>query len=81
MKYRSCSRPPSSSSFSCRHSDAICEKRLSSPSPCPFFGTLPMKLSVACSGLVASLHLLLGVFSRHHFEQLGSNEAPGSDTN
>jgi hypothetical protein len=36
---------------------------------------------VACSGLVAGLHLLLGVFSRHHFERLGSNEAPGSDTN
>ena len=36
---------------------------------------------VTRSGLVAGLHLLLGVFSRHHFEQLGSNEAPGSDTN
>jgi hypothetical protein len=36
---------------------------------------------VACSGLFAGLHLLLGVISRHHFERLGSNEAPGSDTN
>jgi hypothetical protein len=36
---------------------------------------------VACSGLVAGLHLLLGVFSRHHFKRLGSNEAPGSNTN
>jgi hypothetical protein len=36
---------------------------------------------VACSGLVAGLHLLLGVISRHHFERLSSTEAPGSDTN
>jgi hypothetical protein len=36
---------------------------------------------VACSGLVAGLHLLLGEFSRHHFERLGSNEAPCFDTN
>jgi hypothetical protein len=26
-------------------------------------------------------HFLLGVISRHHFERLGSNEVPGSDTN
>jgi hypothetical protein len=36
---------------------------------------------VACSGLVAGLHLPLGVISRHHFERLGSNEAPGFDIN
>jgi hypothetical protein len=35
---------------------------------------------VAC-GLLADFHLLLGVISRHHFELLDSNEAPGSDTN
>jgi hypothetical protein len=40
-----------------------------------------MKSSVAYSGLVAGLHLSLGVISRHHFERLGSNEEPGSDTN
>ena len=33
------------------------------------------------NGLVAGLHLPLGVISRHHFERLGSNEAPGFDTN
>jgi hypothetical protein len=38
-------------------------------------------LPVACSGLVAGHHLLLGMISQHHFEPLGSNEAPGSDTN
>jgi hypothetical protein len=31
---------------------------------------------VACSGLLAGHHLLLGVISRHHFERLSSNEAP-----
>jgi hypothetical protein len=31
---------------------------------------------VACSGLLAGHHFLLGVISRHHFERLGSNEAP-----
>jgi hypothetical protein len=36
---------------------------------------------MACSGLLAGHHLLLGVISRHHFERLSSNEAPGSDTN
>jgi hypothetical protein len=36
---------------------------------------------MACSGLLAGSHLFLGVISRHHFEWLGSNEAPGSDTN
>jgi hypothetical protein len=36
---------------------------------------------LARSGLVAGFHLPLGVISRHHFERLGSNEAPGSDTN
>jgi hypothetical protein len=36
---------------------------------------------VACNGLLAGPHLFLGVISRHHFERLGSNEAPGSDTN
>jgi hypothetical protein len=44
-------------------------------------GLFRSSLPVACSGLVAGLHLLLGVFSRHHFERLGSNEVPGSDTN
>jgi hypothetical protein len=29
---------------------------------------------VACGGLLAGHHLLLGVSSRHHFERLGSNE-------
>jgi hypothetical protein len=38
-------------------------------------------LPVACGGLLAGHHLLLGVISRHHFERLGSNEVPGSDTN
>jgi hypothetical protein len=36
---------------------------------------------VACGGLLAGHHLLLGVSSRHHFERLGSNEVQGSDTN
>jgi hypothetical protein len=36
---------------------------------------------MTCGGLLAGHHLLLGVISRHHFEQLGSNEVPGSDTN
>jgi hypothetical protein len=36
---------------------------------------------VACGGLLAGHHLLLGVSSRHHFERLGSNEVPASDTN
>ena len=31
---------------------------------------------MACGGLLAGHHLLLGVISRHHFERLGSNEAP-----
>jgi hypothetical protein len=30
---------------------------------------------VACGGLIAGHHLLLGVISRHHFERLSSNEA------
>jgi hypothetical protein len=36
---------------------------------------------VACGGLLAGHHLLLGVISRHYFERLGSNEVIGSDTN
>jgi hypothetical protein len=36
---------------------------------------------VACGGLLAGHHLLLGVISRHHFKWLSSNEVPGSDTN
>jgi hypothetical protein len=36
---------------------------------------------VACSRLLTADHHLLGVISRHHFERLSSNEAPGSDTN
>jgi hypothetical protein len=79
MMSRFRSRPPSSSSFSFLHSDATCVKG---------FLLLPLvaglsrwSLSVACSGLVAGHHLLLGVISRHHFERLGSNEAPGFDTN
>jgi hypothetical protein len=32
-------------------------------------------------GLFAGDHLSLGVFSRHHFELLDSNEAPSFDTN
>jgi hypothetical protein len=35
---------------------------------------------VACGRLLAGHHLL-GVSSRHHFEQLGSNEVLSSDTN
>jgi hypothetical protein len=35
---------------------------------------------VAC-GLLAGHDLPLGVISRHYFEWLDSNEAPGSDTN
>jgi hypothetical protein len=49
--------------------------------PLPFVaGLFRLSLPVACSGLVVGLHLLLGVISGHHFEWLGSNEAPGSDT-
>jgi hypothetical protein len=33
------------------------------------------------SGFFAGDHLPIGVFSRHHFELLDSNEALGSDTN
>jgi hypothetical protein len=44
-------------------------------------GLFRCSFPVACSGLVAGLHLLLGVISRHHIERLSSNEAPGSDTN
>jgi hypothetical protein len=40
-----------------------------------------MDLPVACDGLLAGHHLLLGVSSRHNFERLGSNEVLGSDTN
>jgi hypothetical protein len=79
MKSRSRSRPPSSSSFSFCHSDATCVKG---------FLLLPLvaglsrwSLPVACNELVAGHHLLLGVISQHHFERLGSNEAPGSNTN
>jgi hypothetical protein len=36
---------------------------------------------VACRLVTAGHDLLLGVFSRHHFEWLNSNEVPGSDTN
>jgi hypothetical protein len=36
---------------------------------------------VACGGLLACHHLLLGVSSQHHFERLGSNKVSGSDTN
>jgi hypothetical protein len=36
---------------------------------------------VACGGLLAGHHLLLGVISQHHFKRLGSNEVPGFDTN
>jgi hypothetical protein len=79
MKNRSRSRPLSSSSFSCRHSDATFVRRI--PYPSPYCGTLPMEPPVACNGLVAGHHLLLGVISRHHFERLGSNEEPASDTN
>jgi hypothetical protein len=35
---------------------------------------------MAC-GLLAGFHIPLGGFSRHHFELLDSNEAPGSNTN
>jgi hypothetical protein len=42
---------------------------------------LPSKGSPRACELVASHDLLLGVISRHHFELLDSNEAPGSDTN
>jgi hypothetical protein len=31
---------------------------------------------MACGGLLAGHHLLLGVISRHHFERLGSKEVP-----
>jgi hypothetical protein len=34
-----------------------------------------------CGGLLAGHDLILSVISRHHFEWLGSNEVPGSDTN
>jgi hypothetical protein len=79
MKSRSRSRPPSSSSSSFRHSDATCVKGI--PSLPLVAGLSQWSLPVACNGLVAGHHLLLGVISRHHFERLGSNEAPGSDTN
>jgi hypothetical protein len=36
---------------------------------------------MACGGLLAGPDLPLGGCSRHHFERLGSNEAPGFDTN
>jgi hypothetical protein len=50
--------------------------------PLPFVvGLSRWSFPVACSGLLAGHHLLLGVISRHHFERLGSNEAPGFDTN
>jgi hypothetical protein len=32
--------------------------------------------NMACGGLLAGHHLLLGMISRYHFEQLGSNEVP-----
>jgi hypothetical protein len=48
----------------------------------PFIAGLPRwSLPVACGGLLAGHHLLLGVSSRHNFERLGSNKVPGSDTN
>jgi hypothetical protein len=72
------SRPLSSSSFSCCHSDATWGVK----------GILHLvaglsrwSLPVACGGLFAGHDLLLGVISRHHFERLGSNEVPGSDIN
>jgi hypothetical protein len=33
------------------------------------------------SGIFPDHHLSFGVFSRHHFGLLNSNEAPSSDTN
>ena len=78
MKSRSRSRPPSSSSFSFRHSDATCEEVILL---LLVAGLSRWSLPVACSGLLVGDHLLLGVFSRHHFERLGSNEAPGFDAN
>jgi hypothetical protein len=43
---------------------------------------LPRMGSPLTCGLVTAGHdLPLGVISRHHFEWLDSNEAPGSDTN
>jgi hypothetical protein len=43
---------------------------------------LPRMASPQACGLVTAGHdLPLGVISRHHFELLDSNEAPGSDTN
>jgi hypothetical protein len=42
---------------------------------------LPRKGSPRACGLVAGHDLPLGMISRHHFELLDSNEAPGSDIN
>jgi hypothetical protein len=42
---------------------------------------LPFVGSPRTCRLVAGHDLPLGVISRHHFELLDSNEAPGSDTN
>jgi hypothetical protein len=79
MKNRSRSRPPSSSSFLVATPMRLVGRGFLL---LPFVAGLSRwGLPVACSGLVASHHLLLGVISRHHFERLGSNEAPGSDTN
>jgi hypothetical protein len=79
MKNRSRSRPPSSSSFSFRTLMRLVGRGFLL---LPFVAGLSRwSLPEACSGLVAGHHLLLGVISRHHFERLGSNEAPGSNTN
>jgi hypothetical protein len=66
------SRPPSSSSFSCRCSDATCEEVIP-PLACCW--TPSMEPSVAC-GLLAGHDLPFGMICRHHFEWLDSNEVP-----
>jgi hypothetical protein len=47
---------------------------------CLWADSLGVRFPQAC-GLVAGPDLPLGGCSQHHFERLGSNEVPGSDTN
>jgi hypothetical protein len=77
-KNRSHSRPLYSSSFSCRHSDTFWYVK----GILHLVAGLPRwSLPVACRLVTAGHDLLLGVFFRHHFEWLNSNEVSGSDTN
>jgi hypothetical protein len=46
-----------------------------------FVAGLPLESPPRACSLFVGYNLPLGMISRHHFELLDSNEAPGSDTN